>query len=69
MVLQGCGQDAHIVKPVLVNPRILGVDMDKAIREITKRFEIVHVLPNQVRGIVVKAEVVAGDLLEQSPPD
>ena len=37
--------------------------------ELAQRLDVVHLLPDQVRRVVVQPEVRAGDLVEHPPPD
>ena len=60
--------DADFIEPVSVEAHILGVNVEQLVGEIAHRLEIVHVLPDHVRGIVVEAEVIAGNVGEHAPP-
>ena len=69
MILQRRGEDADVVEGLAVDAGILGVDMNEAIGELEKRVDRIHLLPDQMGGIVVEAEGGAGNVGKHPPPD
>jgi len=67
--LERGGHDADFVETVLVEAHVFGVDVEELVGEVPDRLEVVHVLPDHVGGVVVEAEVVAGDVSEHTAPD
>jgi hypothetical protein len=55
--LDWSGEDADVVESVGVDCDILGVDVDQSVREFGQGGQVVHVLPDHVRGVVVESEV------------
>jgi len=56
--LDWSGEDADVVEAVRVDCDILGVDVNQSVREFGQGGQVVHVLPDHVRGVVVESEVV-----------
>ena len=61
--------DADFVEAIPVQTNVLRMHVKNAVGEITQRTDLVHVLPNHVRGVVVESEVRVGDFLEHAAPD
>ncbi len=69
VLIVGVGKDAKIIQQVLVNADILGMHVKQLVGEFSHRFQVIHVLEDQVRRIVIQAEVIAGNVVEHPPPD
>src|ERR1700733_510415 len=69
MKLQRVGQDAYLVQPLPIDGYVLKMNAEDARRKFLERGDMVHLLPDLVRGIVIESEIRAGDLLEHAPPD
>src|SRR6266446_10514643 len=67
MEIVGVRHDADVVQTALIEPRVLGVDVEHAVAEFAHRPQVVHTLPDEVRRVEVEAEVTAGNVFE-SPP-
>src|SRR5579859_887611 len=61
--------DARLVQPVAVDARVLCVDVEDAPGELAQRLEVIHVLPDEVRGIEIQAEVGTGNVFIHAAPD
>ena len=61
--------DADLVEVFSVQTNVLGMHMKDAAGEVAQRSDLVHVLPNHVRGVVVESEVRVGDFLEHAAPN
>src|SRR2546427_3420675 len=64
----GVRHDADVVQAALIEPCVLGVDVEDAVAEFAQRLQVVHALPDEVRRIEVEAEVPAGNVFEGAPP-
>ena len=53
------GKDPMFVYEMLIEPYVLGMDMKNPIDEFPDRFDVVHVLEDQVGGVVVEPKVGA----------
>src|SRR5262245_60709078 len=50
VVFVGMGEDADVVEPLAVDADVFGVDVEEAVLEFAHRSQIVHALPDHVRG-------------------
>src|ERR1700678_3046381 len=69
MKLQRVSQDAYLVQLLPIDGYVLQVNAEYARRKFPERGNVVHLLPDLMRRIVIESEVRAGDLLEHAPPD
>ena len=65
----GISQDAVLIERPPVDPGVLGMDVEDPVPELDQGGEVVHLLPDEVRGVEVQAEIRAGDVPEHPPPD
>ena len=63
------GENANFVELLLVNPGILGMHMKQLRRELAHRFQVVHVLQNEVRRVKIQPEVIAGNVAKSTTPN
>src|SRR5713226_8315109 len=49
MEIIGVRHDADVVQAALIDPRVLGVDVEDTVAELAQRPEVVHALPDEVR--------------------
>ncbi len=59
MVEIGMGKDSVLIDEVLIQADIFGMDVKDSIDELADGLEVVHVLEDQVGGIVVEPEIGA----------
>src|ERR1700760_2527496 len=69
MKLVRISQDAHLVQPLSIDGHILCMNSEDSGGKFRDRTEIVHLLPNHMRWIVIEPKVCARNLCEHSPPD
>ncbi len=65
----GIGQDPVLVEGGSVDPGVLGMDVEDPVLELSQGCDVVDLLPDQVRGVEVQAEIGAGNVVEHPPPD
>ena len=56
MKLQGISQDAHLIQLLPIYRYVLQMNTENTRRKFLKRGNIVHLLPDLMRGIVIESE-------------
>src|SRR5256885_1711150 len=69
MIVERVRQDAHFVETIPVYSRVFQVHAKNSGFEIAQRLDVVHLLPNEMRRIVVQAEIRAWNFIEHTPPE
>lgn len=69
MVEVWMGEDSVLIDEVLIQADVFGMDVEDPIDELANGLEVVHVLEDQVGGIVVEPEVGASKVGKQASPD
>ena len=69
VVFAGVGEDADFVEAMAVEADVFGVDVEEAVFEFAHRVEVVHVLPDHVRGVIVEAEAGGAEVVEEATPE
>jgi len=61
--------DADLVETVVIDADILRMNVKHTVGEVTHRIDVIHLLPNHMRRIVIQTEMVAGNVVKHPPPD
>src|SRR5689334_4018840 len=69
MIFERMSENTDFIEAIAIHPGVLQMDAENSGFELTQRPDVVHLLPNEVRRIVVEAEVGAGNFFEHTPPE
>src|SRR5688500_11739116 len=62
-------QYANVVKSRLIHADVLRMYMENTVRKLHHRLQIIHLLPDHVRRVVVQTQVGTADVLEHATPN
>src|SRR5690348_16024212 len=69
MIFERVGENADFIEAIAIHPNVLQMDAENSAFELVQWPDVIHLLPNEVRRIVVEAEAGAGNFFEHAPPE